>query len=266
MGLRTNVGQVGGSTARRWTTSPAAMASVVPSSVVTSRRPLVDPGGGAEQVAVGAFDADRPADGAEPGPVRDRGRLEIGEAGLVAGEEGVEQLVAGGRAATLEVAGRRDAHQLVGDLGPVDVDPDPDDHGVARRLGQDPGELAVADEQVVRPLQRSRRPRWSPTPPRPSRPRRPSTTWWRSLGRESRAGAAPTRAATRRAVRSRSGPGGPDPPVWWSATTTSPSGAPARAASSSVRGWSSRVSASQRTSPKRPGTGCGLASGIGHGP
>src|SRR5262249_91312 len=129
-----------------------------------------------------------------------------------------------------------------GDLGwelvPVDVHAGADDDGVAVAFGEDPRQLAVADDEVVGPLQAGREPR---DPRHGLPPPRAAPAAGPPPHAIDTAGARPGPRAGRSSPAARSdAPGGathprprrPRPAVWKSATATRPSGAPRRASSS----------------------------------
>ena len=204
-----------------------------PSSRRTSSRPASStPSAIADERPLRLLDPHPPAEGEQTAP-RSRGArgVEIAEPVDVPGEERVEQRRAGRPDGRPRGCTRsRSSASSAGTSVHSHVHAEADHQRVARRLGEDPAQLALAHEEVVRPLHARPRPRWSPRPPRPS-PARP---------RSRAGGAAPPGAAGRSSTEASSdAPGGathvrpsrPRPAVWWSATATTPAGAPARASS-----------------------------------
>ena len=179
----------------------------------------------------------RPGPGARACPAA-RGSARESSAHRVAGEVGEERVEHGQPVdvgAGLVVERGRQAGQLRGEhLGPRHVEPEADDDrrdlpAHDERLGQDAGQLAVADEQVVGPLQLGAHPGHLLARGRGRERRRPGSG--AAAGRRRRG--ARGRAATgwRRAARSPRGasqrrPSRPRPAVWWSATRTVPKAAP----------------------------------------
>ena len=106
------------------------------------------------QQPTGGVDVDRTPPGCRPAVIAPRGPAPVAPAppSRSARRRGTRRGALRARGCHRGCCGR-DPHELGRDLRPVEVYADADHHRVARRLGEDPCELAVADEQVVRPLQ-----------------------------------------------------------------------------------------------------------------
>ena len=184
---------------RRWTTSPAEKRWVTAQASRTTRRPSAS-----TSVAVpsttpfGQLDAHLPPERPQRGAVVGG---DVGRQAVVGGE----QRRAARRAASTSSPSRAAPSGAHPTLRPM---PDDDGSGGAP-LGQDAGQLALVDEQVVGPLQahvdagdlRDWR--------RPRRGRRAGSARW---GGRARRGTGSTPAGWRRAGRPSGGRGGPCPP------------------------------------------------------
>ena len=284
--IRTQAGQ------RRWMTSPTATTWRSPSSVSTTRWPSAVTSTAVPDDLVGAeVDPDPAAEGGRPRPPL--GQQGLGPVGARAARSwwssrssmatsrssrstpcpatwlsaiAVSARCSGRSSGQFDVEADADHHD--GPLvGPAGADPTRRRPGRPVGLGQDPGQLAVGAEP-------------SPGHTRSfghlSPGRTPATASTRLGGGHAdrhrgavrddgvaAAGAGPTPAATAPGgashVRSRR----PRPAVWWSATSTIPSGAPSRARAS-ASAFVEPVSATQRTSAKRAPASCALARVPGH--
>ena len=187
--------------------------------------------------------------------------VEVGEPRLVAGEERGEQLLAGRSGvppSRLHAVAMPSSS--AGISGQSTFTPIPTTTASPVGLGEDPGELAVADEQVVRPLQRRRRRRWSTATASAIATAAATTTTWRSSGASPGRSSTETRsdAPGRRGPR----PAEPAPAGLLVVGDDDEAVRRARPAASSRYRFVESVSTSQRTSPKRGRSGLR----IGHGP
>ena len=126
-----------------------------------------------------------------------------------------------------------------------------------RRLGEDPGELAVADDEVVRPLQPGVDPADLAHRVDRGERRRPSSRGASRSGGERRAAAAPTRAATRPAARPTCGRAGPGPRSARRRPRPRPRRARARLVEQVRGSWSRSRRTSARRSNRVPATRVG---------
>ncbi len=119
---------------------------------------VADPDCSADEVAARPLDAHAAPKRRQPQPVLADHAREVGVTPVELGQEGSEQLAPVDGVAGLEIAGGRGLGELGRELVPLDVHSRTDDHGVAVALGEDPDQLAVPDDEVVRPLQPGREP------------------------------------------------------------------------------------------------------------